>query len=127
MCLEMNIDFLLQIVWFLGSTNNLNISGTVEVWSEYIEEEETEEIFDEGLKILREKFPFPDRRILDLKIFENVEYYDRIKTTYSITYGENGATLIISENNSDSENENSDSMDESYEHSDDEDMNVQEW
>ena len=78
---------------------------------------------------------------------QGVEYYDRIKTTYSITYGENGATLITSENNSDSENENSDSMDESDEdseslvvsdensdsmdesdeHSDDEDMNVQEW
>jgi hypothetical protein len=145
MCLEMNIDFLPHIVFFLGNTNNLNISGTVEVWSDYIEEE-TKEIFNEGLKILREKFPFPDRRILDLKIFENEEYYDTTKTTYSITYGENGATLITSENNSDSENENSDSMHESDEdsesfvvsdensdsmvesdeHSDDEDMNVQE-
>ena len=48
---------------------------------------------------------------------QGVEYYDRIKTTYSITYSENGATLITSENNSDSENENSDSMDESEERS----------
>ena len=146
MSLEMDIDFLLHILWFLGNTNNLNISGTVEVWSNYILEEETKEIFDEGLKILREMFPFPDRRILDLKIFENVEYYDRIKPTFSITFGESGATLITSENNSDSENENSDSMDESDEdseslvvsdensdsmdesdeNSDDEDMNVQE-
>ena len=146
MRLEIHIDWLPNIVRFLGNTNNLNISGTVEVCSEYIEEEEIKEIFDESLKILREKFPLPDRRILDLKIFDNEEYYDTTKTIYSITYGENGATLITSENNSDSahensdsmdesdeyseslidSDENSDSMDESDEHSDDEDMNVPE-
>ena len=116
----------------------------MEVWSEYIEEEETEEIFDEGLKILREKFPFPDRRILDLKIFEKEEYLDS-HPKFSITYGESGATLIF-EDNSDYEYENSDSMDESDQYfesfvsdensdymdesgqfSDDEDINVQEW
>ena len=114
-CLEVHIDFLLDIVRFLGNTNNLDISVIVEVSGNY-SEEDTKEIFNEGLKILREKFPFPDRRILDLKLFEKEEYYDS-HPTFSITYGESGATLILSEDNSDSEYENSDSMDESDEFS----------
>ena len=151
-CLEIDIDFLLHIVRFLGSTNNLNISVNVEVRSNY-DEEDTKQIFDEALKILREKFPFPDRRILDLKFFEDEDYYYgneiewRFETPkYSITYNESGATLITSGDNSDfldesveyydsflESDENSDSMDESDEdsdsmdeNSDDEDINVQE-
>ena len=143
-CLETDIDLLLHIVRFLGNTNNLNISANVEVRSNY-DEEDTKEIFNKALKILREKFPFPYRRILDLKLFENAEYHDMTTTRFSITYGESGATLITSEDNSDYEYENSDSMDESDEYSEslvasdensdsmdesdehsDEDMNVQE-
>ena len=154
-CLEIDIDFLLHIVRFLGNTNNLNISANVEVRSNY-DEEDTKEIFNEALKILREKFPFPARRILDLKFFEDEDYYYgnemewRFETSkYSITYNESGATLTTSGDNSDSmdesveyydsflesdensgsmdeSDEDSDSMDESDENSDDEDMNVQE-
>ena len=114
MCLEIHIDRLPHIARFLGNTNNLKISGTVEVRGDY-NEEDTKEIFNKALKILREKFPFPDRRILDLKIFEKEEYYDS-HPKFSITYGESGATLITSEDNSDYEYENSDSMDESDEY-----------
>ena len=140
---------------FLGDTNNLNISANVEVRSDY-DVEDTKGIFDEALEILREKFPFPSRRILDLKFFEDEDYYFgneiewRFKTSkYSIIYNESGATLttfgedsdsmdesveyydsfLESDENSDSmdeSNEDSDSMDESDENSDDEDMNVQE-
>ena len=147
-CFEMDIDFLLHIVRFLGDTNNLNISANVEVRSDY-DEEDTKEIFDDALKILREKFPLPSRRILDLKFFEDEDYYFGKTNKYSITYNESGATLTTSGDNSDSmdesvedyesflesdensgsmdeSDEDSDSMDESDENSDDEDMNVQE-
>ena len=150
-CLEIDIDFLLHIVRFLGNTNNLNISANVEVRSNY-DEEDTKEIFNEALKILREKFPFPAKRILNLKFFED-------GTKYYITCNESGATLTTSGDNSDSmdesveyydsflesdensdsmdesnedsdsmdeSNEDSDSMDENDENSDDDDMNVQE-
>ena len=142
-CLEIHIDRLPHIAHFLGNTNNQKISGTVEVRGDY-SEEDTKEIFNEALKILREKFPFPDRRVLDFKIFEKEELYDS-HPKFSIAYGESGATLITSEDNSDYEYENSDSMNESDEYfesfvsdensdymdesgqfSDDEDMNVQE-
>ena len=154
-CLEIDIDFLLLIVRFLGDTNNLNISANVEVRSDY-DVEDTKGIFDEALEILREKFPSPDRRILDLKFFEDEDYYFgneiewRFKTSkYSIIYDESGATLttfgedsdsmdesveyydsfLESDENSDSmdeSNEDSDSMDESDENSDDEEINDQE-
>ena len=154
-CLEIDIDFLLHIVRFLGDTNNLNISANVEVRSDY-DVEDTKGIFDEALEILREKFPFPARRILDLKFFEDEDYYFgneiewRFKTSkYSIIYNESGATLttfgedsdsmdesveyydsfLESDENSDSmdeSNEDSDSMNESDENSDDEEINDQE-
>ena len=152
---EIDIEFLLHIVRFLGDTNNLNISANVEVRSDY-DVNDTKGIFDEALEILREKFPFPARRILDLKFFENEDYYFgneiewRFKTSkYSIVYNESGATLttfgedsdsmdesveyydsfLESDENSDSmdeSNEDSDSMDESDENSDDEEINDQE-
>ena len=115
MCLEIHIDRLPHIARFLGNTNNLKISGTVKVRSD-IDEEETREFFNEALKILREKFPFPDRRILDLKLYEDEEYFDTTTMRFSITYGESGATLTTSEDNSDYEYENSDSLDESDEY-----------
>ena len=154
-CFEIDIDFLLLIVRFLGDTNNLNISANVEVRSDY-NVEDTKGIFDEALEVLREKFPFPSRRILDLKFFEDEDYYFgneiewRFKTSkYSIIYNESGATLttfgedsdsmdesveyydsfLESDENSDSmdeSNEDSDSMDESDENSDDEEINDQE-
>jgi hypothetical protein len=153
-CLEIDIDFLLHIVRFLGNTNNFNISANVEVRSNY-DKEDTKEIFNQALNILREKFPFPARRILDLKFFEDEDYYYgneiewRFGTKYSITYNESGATLTTSGDSSDSmdesveyydsflesdensdsmdeSDEDSDSIDESDENSDDEDMNVQE-
>ena len=154
-CLEIDIDFLLHIVRFLENTNNLKISANVEVRSNY-DVEDTKGIFDEALEILREKFPFPSRRILDLKFFEDEDYYFgneiewRFKTSkYSIIYNESGATLttfgedsdsmdesveyydsfLESDENSDSmdeSNEDSDSMDENDENSDDEEINDQE-
>ena len=62
------------------------------------EEDPTKEIFDEALEILIEKFPFPDKRILKLKIYETKVYnwswweYESPQR-FSINYGKSGATL----------------------------------
>ena len=67
------------------------------------ERDPTKQIFDEALGILIEKFPFPDKRILKLKIFETKVYhwslyeptdeYHESPLRFSINYGESGATL----------------------------------
>ena len=62
------------------------------------EEDYTKEIFDEALEILLEKFPFPDKRILKLKIYEarvyNWSWWEyESPQRFSINYGESGATL----------------------------------
>ena len=62
------------------------------------EEDPTKEIFDEALGILIEKFPFPDKRILKLKIYEtkvfNWSWWEfESPLRFSINYGDSGATL----------------------------------
>ena len=62
-----NIDYLLDFLRFLGDRKNLTISVSFLVKSE-LDEEATKDIFSKALEILREKFPFPDARILKLAI-----------------------------------------------------------
>ena len=56
-----------------------------------LDDEATKAIFNEAIEILNEKFPFPDERILDLKISEswNLDY----RPIFSINYSENGTEL----------------------------------
>jgi hypothetical protein len=66
------IDCLLDILRFLGDMKNLKISVCFEVLNGFhsVGEEATKEIFIKALEIVREKFPFPDSRILKLEIRE---------------------------------------------------------
>ena len=150
-CLEIDIRYLLDILRFLGNTKNLKIVANLDVRSG-ISYEDAEEIFNEALTIVQEKFPFPDFRILDLNITE----VDADGPKFKISYGESGATLTTFDEYSDLEYgfsdssdgygieehvlnwdeigensdsldesvENSDSLDESVENSDTEDINV---
>ena len=93
---QIGIDELLDILNFLGNTKNVKISASLEVKSD-LNEEETKDIFNQALEIVKEQFPFPDVRILDLKIFESMN---------TINYGESGATLTTTD--PDSEMESSD-------------------
>ena len=126
--LAIHIDFLLDIVRLLGNTKTTqNISAYVEVRSNY-DQQGTEKIFNEALKIVSGKFPFPARRILELNFFEVEDYTDTSfprGTKYFISYGKSGATLTKSDYNSDSEYENSDSMNESVEDYDSLDESVE--
>ena len=90
------INELLDILNFLGNTKNVKISASLEVGS-VLDEEETKGIFNQALEIVKEKFPFPDVRIIDLNIYESMN---------SINYGEKGATLTTTD--PDSEMESSD-------------------
>ena len=141
--LEIDIDYLLDIIRYLVNMKTQKIS--VSLWvinstsfgvNHELDEEETKDIFNKTLEMVKEKFPFPDGRILELHIYEfNGNRYPN----HSIIYGERGAMLTINDvmsDTSDSEsdtsgsmdegNESSDDMDESVENSDTEDMNVQE-
>ena len=64
------IDYLLDILRFLGDMKNLKISVCFYVKSD-LDEEATKDIFRKALEIAREKFPFPDARILMLEIHEH--------------------------------------------------------
>ena len=108
--LEIHINFLQDVLRLLGNTKNVNISASLEVRSE-LDEEATKNIFNNALEIVKEKFPFPCSRILDLNIFEN-NIYER-RHIFSISYGKIGAILTTFDANSDSESDNSNSMDES--------------
>ena len=125
-------DSLLDIVNFLGNTTNLKISAELKMDRDHPvsnEEDYTKEIFDEVLEILIEKFPFPDKRILKLKIFETKVYnwslyeptdeYHESPLRFSINYGECGATLTTfnshTDTNSESENSNSESENSNFE------------
>ena len=143
---EIQINYLLDIVRYLGNMKTQRISVDLWVINDELDEEETKDIFNEVLEIVNEKFPFPDRRILYLDFFEN---NGNRQPSHRINYGERGAMLTIRDvmsesdtsdsesDTSDSENDTSDSMDESdgssdfinnesAENSDSEDMNVQE-
>ena len=144
--LDIHIDYLLDILRFLGNMKTLTISVTLAVIYE-LNEEATKDIFNKALEIVNKRFLFPDVRILELEIFESVGYG---QPRHSIIYGEHGVKLrhsIINDiedlddidnvmsgseyDTSDSESDTSDSMDESDENSDfmnsdTEDMNEQE-
>ena len=93
--LGMEINELLDILHFLGNTKNVKISASLEVLS-YLDEEETEDIFNQALEIVRENFSFPDVRIQDLKIYESINSINFLHNVrFSICYGENGAMLKI--------------------------------
>ena len=64
----------------------LTISVTLAVIYE-LNEEATKDIFNKALEIINEKFPFPDVRILELKIIE----YNQ--PGHAIIYGESGPFL----------------------------------
>ena len=78
------INELLDILHFLGNTKNVKISASLEVKSNWRKREETKDIFNQAFEIVKEKFPFPDVRILDLNIYGSRN---------SINYGEKGATF----------------------------------
>ena len=67
------------------------MSVTLRVMSD-LDDEATKAIFNQAIEILNEKFPFPDERILDLKISESWILLD-YRPIFSIKYGENGTAL----------------------------------
>jgi hypothetical protein len=85
--IPIGIKELLDILHFLGNTKNVKISGSLEVLSG-LNEEETKDIFTQAVEIVKEQFPFPDVRILDLNIFNSRN---------SINYGKKGATLTTTD------------------------------
>ena len=90
---RIEINELLDVLHFLGNTKNVKISASLEVLS-YLDEEETKDIFNQALEIVRENFPFPDVRIQDLKIYESMNSINFLHNVrFSICYGENGAML----------------------------------
>ena len=80
------IDCLLDILHFLGDMKNLKISVCIDTNGRGLGEEATKEIFIKALKIVREKFPFPDSRILKLEILDYFPDFNGWKI-----YGESGA------------------------------------
>ena len=120
---EINIDYFLDILSFLGSMKTLSIFVNLKVMNN-LNEEATKDIFTKALDITEQKFPFPDVRILKLEIFE--DNFNKSIPRYSIIYGESGPQLTRFDAISDSESDASYSMDESVESSDNEDMNAQE-
>ena len=101
------INELLDILRFLGNTKNVKISANLKVISG-TDKEENKKIFNQALEVVKEKFPFPDVRILDLNIYEG-------SWRNSIHYGKSGATLTTTD--SDSENDTYFSVDGSVESS----------
>ena len=98
-CVEFNVNYLLHVLRFLGNTKDVKLFVNLEVMSGY-DKDEAKAIFDEAVRIIDEKFPFPNARILDLKM------------------------SVGNSNSMDETVENSDSSDESDENSDTEDINV---
>ena len=100
--IEINIDFLLDMLLFLVNTENLKISASFEVLSvNDLGEKETKDIFKEAFEIIDEKFPHPSSRILDLKITEAYSYRHENRPEFSISFGVSGAKLTLFEDNSD--------------------------
>ena len=101
--IEINIDFLVDMLLFLVNTENLKISASFEVLSvNDLDEKETKDIFKEAFEIINEKFPHPCSRILDLKITEAYSYRQENIPEFSISFGVSGAKLTLFEDNSDS-------------------------
>ena len=101
--IEINIDCLLDMLIFLGNTDDLKISASFEVLSvNDLDEKETKDIFKEAFEIINEKSPHPSSRILDLKITEAYSYRCERRPEFSISYGVSGAKLTLYEDNSES-------------------------
>ena len=101
--IEINIDFLVDMLLFLVNTENLKISASFEVLSvNDLDEKETKDIFKEAFEIINEKFPHPCSRILDLKITEAYPYRHERRPEFSISYGLSGAKLTTIGDNSES-------------------------
>ena len=127
--IEIRINYLLDLLRFLGNTINVKISArSVEVKS-HLDAEATKDIFKQAYEILNEKFPHPDPRILDLHIFEIPSSW--MEPRYSIRLNESAATLTTIDSDSEAETETetemntSDSMDDSIESSDSADESVE--
>ena len=115
--LQIHMDYILNFIHYLENMKTLKISVFLSVASD-LDEEASEDFFNKTLKVVNEKFPFPDVRVLELEIFED-NIYER--PGLSIIYGESGARVFertfdsekdttYSENDtSDSENDTSDS------------------
>ena len=88
--LEIHIHYLLDILRYLGNMKTQSISVSLGVINE-LDEAATKNIFKEALEIVNEKFPFPDVRILELKILEKFENPGQPR--HSIIYGESGPFL----------------------------------
>ena len=100
--IEINIDFLLDMLLFLVNTENLKICASFEVLSvNDLGEKDTKDIFKEAFEIINEKFPHPSSRILDLKITEAYSYRHENRPEFSISFGVSGAKLTLFEDNSD--------------------------
>ena len=100
--IEINIDFLLDMLLFLVNTENLKISARFEVLSvNDLGEKETKDIFKEAFEIIDEKFLHPSSRILDLKITEAYSYRHENRPEFSISFGVSGAKLTLFEDSSD--------------------------
>ena len=113
-----HIDYLLDILRFLGDMKTLKISALFYVMSD-LDEEATKDIFIKALEIVREKFPYPDARILKLEILGLIPITPIHNHIYNIFYGESGA--ILQDYTSDSEQDNtSDSEDDTTSDSEDE-------
>ena len=101
--IEINIDFLLDMLLFLVNTEDLKISASFEVLSvNDLGEKETKDIFKEAFEIINETFPHPSSRILDLKITEAYSYRHERRPEFSISYGVSGENLTLYEDNSES-------------------------
>ena len=124
--IEIRINYLLDLLRFLGNTMNLKISArSVEVKS-HLDAEATKDIFKQAFEIVNEKFPHPDPRILDLHIFEIPSSW--MEPRYSIRLNQSANTLTTIDSDSEAETETemntSDSMDDSIESSDSLDESV---
>ena len=110
---EIRINYLLDILRFLGNTINVEVSASVEVTS-HLDAEATKDIFKKAFEIVNEKFPYPDFP-MDLHIFE-------MEPRFSIRLSGSGAMLTTIDSDSEAETETemdtSDSMDDSIESSD---------
>ena len=104
--LETNISYLLDILRFLGKTKNMKIMANLEVKDGYLGpgREEAEDIFNQALEIVKEKFPSPDWRILHLNISEMGRSLGRPK--FSIRYDERWEMFSTIDDNYNYEHEN---------------------
>ena len=120
--IEVRIDYLLDILSFLGNIMSIDISASVEVTS-HLDAKATKNIFKKVFELVNEIFPHQYDRILDLHIFEIP--LSRMEPRHSIRLSESGASLTTNDSDSDSETDTSDPMDDSVESYDSVDESVE--